>query len=138
MGLFESSKVFEEMLVGFFKKIMKELPSGAEKLLASKMVIRFTYHDPDVVIVIDCSGEEIDIRPGDRETKCVVDMKMSAEIAHKFWYGKVNLIAALTRRQMIAKGPIPKILALLPIIKPSYALYPGYLEESGYGKYNVH
>lgn len=138
MGLFESSEVFKELLAGFFRSMKEELPSVANKLLASKMVIRFTYHDPDVVIVVDCSGEEIEVRTGDVDTKCIVDMKMSADIAHKFWFGKVNLIAALTRRQMIAKGPIPKILALLPAIKPSYALYPKYLEENGYGKYNIH
>jgi hypothetical protein len=65
-------------------------------------------------------------------------MWMSADIAHKFWFGKVNLMAALTRKQMTAKGPIPKILALLPAIKPTYAMYPKYLEENGYGEYNIH
>ena len=138
MGLFESSNVFEKLLSDFFRSATNELPSVAKKLLASKMVIRFNYHDPEVVIVVDCSGEEIDIRPGDTDSKCIVDMKMSTDIAHKFWYGKVNLVAALTRRQMIAKGPIPKILALLPAIKPAYALYPKYLEKNGYEKYNIH
>jgi hypothetical protein len=60
---------------------------------------------------------------------------MKADVAHKFWFGKVNLVAALARRQMIAKGPVPKILKLLPAIKPSYAIYPKYLEE-GFKEYN--
>jgi hypothetical protein len=49
----------------------------------------------------------------------------------------VNLMAALTRKQMVAKGPIPKILKLLPAIKPSYAMYPKYLDDNGYGEYNI-
>jgi hypothetical protein len=101
------------------------------------LIIRFTYSDPDVVIVVDCSGDSLDVRPGDTTTKATVDMTMKAEIAHRFWFGKVNLMQALTRRQMIAKGPVPKILQLLPAIKPLYAIYPAYLRDNGYDDYIV-
>ncbi|HUT73134.1 MAG TPA: SCP2 sterol-binding domain-containing protein [Desulfatiglandales bacterium] len=137
MGLFESSEKFEEVLGGFFKQV-SDTPSVADKLLASKLIIRFTYAAPDVVIVVDCSGDKVDVRPGDTETKAEVEMSMSADIAHKFWFGKVNLMAALTRRQMVAKGPIPKILKLLPAIKPTYTMYPKYLEDNGYSEYNIY
>ena len=137
MGLFESSEKFEELLSGFFREIAGE-PSIADKLLASNLVIRFMYSDPDVVLLVDCSGDRIDIRSGDRETEAEVEMSMSADIAHKFWFGKVNLMAALTRKQMVARGPIPKLMKLLPAIKPAYAMYPRYLEEKGYGQYNIH
>jgi hypothetical protein len=137
MGLFKDSETFEKMLGGFFK-LIADTPVIADKLLASNLIVRFRYSDPDVVIVVDCSGDRVEVRPGDRETKEIVDMSMSADIAHKFWFGKVNLMAALTRKQMIAKGPIPKILKLLPAIKPSYAMYPKYLEENGYAEYNIY
>lgn len=137
MGLFEISEKFEEVLGGFFRQV-SDTPSVADKLLASKLIIRFTYTDPDVVLVVDCSGDKVDVRPGDTETKAEVEMSMSADIAHKFWFGKVNLMAALTRRQMVAKGPIPKILKLLPAIKPTYTIYPKYLEDNGYSEYNIY
>ena len=137
MGLFKSSEKFEEMLGGLFRQL-SDTPSIADKLLASNLIIRFTYSDPDVVLVIDCSGDKVEIRPRDTDTKAEVEMSMSADIAHKFWFGKVNLMAALTRKQMVAKGPIPKILKLLPAIKPSYAMYPKYLDENGYGEYNIY
>lgn len=137
MGLFESAQKFEEVLGGFFRQLAAT-PTIADKLLASKLIIRFTYADPDLILLVDCSGDEIDIRPGDTETEAEVEMSMGADIAHKFWFGKVNLMAALTRRQMVAKGPIPKIMKLLPAIKPSYAMYPKYLDENGYSEYNVY
>jgi hypothetical protein len=58
-------------------------------------------------------------------------MTMKADVAHQFWHGKVNLMAALTRRQIIAKGPIPKILRLLPAVEPVYSMYPKLLREIG-------
>ena len=137
MGLFESAEKYEEMLGGFFK-LLADTPAVADKLLASKLIIRFSYSDPDVVLLIDCSGDKLEVRAGDTDTNATVNMSMSADIAHKFWFGKVNLMAALTRKQMVAKGPIPKILKLLPAIKPSYAMYPKYLDENGYGEYNIY
>jgi len=137
MGLFESAEKLEEVLGGFFRHLA-DTPDVADRLLASKLIVRFNYTDPDLVLLIDCSGDKIDIRPGDTETKAEVDMSMSADIAHKFWFGRVNLMAALTRKQMVAKGPIPKILKLLPAIKPSYAMYPKYLDKNGYSRYNIY
>ncbi len=58
-------------------------------------------------------------------------MSMTADVAHKFWHGKVNLVTALTRRQVTAKGNVPKTLKLLPILKPAFKLYPNYLKERG-------
>jgi hypothetical protein len=137
MAVFHDSNVFKEVIVGFFE-LLGDTPLIADKLKASKMVIRFIYSDPDLVVVVDCSGDTVEVRPGDRDTKVIVEMSMKADIAHKFWFGKVNLTMALTRRQMVAKGPVPKILKLLPAIKPSYAMYPKYLDENGYSQYNIH
>lgn len=137
MSVFDSSEKFEEVLAGFFK-LIAATPQVADKLLASKLIIRFNYSDPDLMLVVDCSGDAVDVRVNDDETKAIVEMSMKADIAHKFWFGKVNLTMALTRRQMIAKGPVPKILKLLPAIKPTYAMYPKYLDENGFSQYNIY
>jgi hypothetical protein len=136
MGTFKTAEKLEEVLVGFFKH-MGDTPLIADKLLKSGLIIRFIYSDPDLVVVVDCSGDKIDVRPHDTDTNAIVEMSMSADIAHRFWFGMVNLTKALTRKEMVAKGPIPKVLKLLPAIKPSYAMYPQYLEANGYGEYNI-
>lgn len=43
----------------------------------------------------------------------------------------MNLMVALTRKQIVAKGPIPKIMKRLPVIKPAYAMYQNVLKEKG-------
>ena len=50
MGVFESSEKFEEVLAGFFR-LMGDTPLIADKLLKSKLIIRFNYTDPDLSIV---------------------------------------------------------------------------------------
>ena len=60
-------------------------------------------------------------------------MTMKADVSHAFWHGRVNLVAALAKKQIIATGPIPKILKLLPAIQPLYHTYPAMLNEKGFG-----
>jgi len=55
-------------------------------------------------------------------------MFMNADVAHKFWLGEINLVMAVARRQMVVKGPIPRILKLLPVIRPAYSMYKEYLK----------
>ena len=59
-------------------------------------------------------------------------MSVKADIAHAFWHGKVNLLSALSKKDIVAKGPIPKILKLLPAVEPLYKVYPALLREKGY------
>ncbi|QQR80502.1 MAG: SCP2 sterol-binding domain-containing protein [Deltaproteobacteria bacterium] len=127
MAVFESSERLQEVLGGFFQFLLTQ-EEMAKKLLASKMVIKFNYTDPALSITIDMTGSEGIITFNDTK-KAEVEMSMKADVAHRFWMGNVNLVIALARREMVAKGPIPKILKLLPIIKPAYVLYPQYMKE---------
>jgi len=136
MGTFASGEEFGKMLGGFFDMVTVD-PEIGPALLKSRLTIRFKYFDPDVCIYIDCSGDAIKVKVNDYASPAEVEMEMTADIAHRFWFGKVNLMMALTRGQMKARGPIPKILKLLPVIKPTYEMYPKYLKEHGYEKYLI-
>ena len=131
MPYFESGERLQEVLGGFFRMIVDD-PNIGQKLKNSKMVIKFNYSDPALSITIDTTKDPIGLLFNDTSTKPEVEMSMKADTAHRFWFGKVNLLAALTRREMVAKGPIPKVLKLLPVIKPAYDLYPKYLQEKGW------
>ncbi|MCU0493015.1 MAG: hypothetical protein MUD01_15610 [Chloroflexaceae bacterium] len=110
----------------------------APKIRDSRMVIQFRYSEPEGIVTINASAPPtqpdalFDVLWGDDTgLKPDVEMSMKADIAHQFWHGKINLMAALTRRQIIAKGPIPKILKLLPAVEPMYEMYPRILKEMG-------
>jgi hypothetical protein len=56
---------------------------------------------------------------------------MDADTAHRFWLGKVNVTVALARGQISARGPVAKILKLVPLVKPVQARYESQLEAAG-------
>jgi hypothetical protein len=136
MTPFVDSAEFEAMITAFFRHAAAD-PSIGARLLASDIVIRFTYTDPAAVVLIDCSGDQIAVQPGDAHSPAEVHLTMPAEVAHRFWFGKVNLTKALARREIVARGPIPRILKLLPAIRPAYDLYPQFLREHGYERYLI-
>ena len=130
MGTFTSSEQLLETLGGFFRHLL-QTPGIRESLLASKLVLRFNYKEPEASITVDLTGDLGVVTTNDTAKTPLVEMSMKADVAHRFWMGQVNLVVALARREIIAKGPIPKILKLLPIIKPAYQLYPAYIKDKG-------
>jgi putative sterol carrier protein len=110
----------------------------APKIKSSNLVIQFRYDDPHATVTINAAAPPtqkdayFDVLWGDDTgLKPDVEMSMKADVAHQFWHGKINLMAALARRQIVAKGPIPKILKLLPAVEPMYEMYPRLLHELG-------
>ena len=128
MPVFRDTEHFYEVMTPFFNRL-KDHPEIGPKVIASGLVIRFIYTEPDANITIDCPNAQV--IQGNSELNADVEMTMKAEVAHRFWLGKVNLMLAITKREIIAKGPIAKTLKLLPIIKDSYAMYREYLIEIG-------
>ena len=129
--VFSDSTTFYQVVGGFLERL-KDDPEIGRALQESQLCVRFEYTEPLAVLTIDARGTAVQIYRGESFIgNPEVTMRMSADFAHAFWHGRINLVSALTRRQVTAKGNLPKTLRLLPILKPAYALYPQYLAELG-------
>ncbi len=129
MAIFKDTNVVQELFGELWTKMIKETEFGP-KLKESELSILFMTEDPEVVMYVDIDGPLFG-----EEAKAktpVVTMKMSGDTVHKFWLKQVNVPKALALRQIKAKGPVGKILQILPLLKPGFALYPEYCK-----KYNL-
>jgi hypothetical protein len=52
-------------------------------------------------------------------------------MANRFWQGNLNLAVALAKGQVRAKGPVPKILKLIPVAKKLFPRYEELLRAEG-------
>ncbi len=134
----EMKDVFKdsEMLYGVFLEfyeLLKNDPRIGPALKKAHLCVQFVYTNPDAVITIDATKDDPRIVREAFDGRPEVTMAMSADFAHAFWHGKVKLVAALTRRQVTARGNLPKALKLLPILRPAYEMYPRFLREKGLG-----
>jgi putative sterol carrier protein len=97
-------------------------PELGPKFAESGVVLKLHYTEPSCSMTADFPSSTIyfddDSAPGPN-----VEMFMKADVAHRFWLGKVNIAAALAKGEMRAKGPIPKILKMVPLAKTVFPRY---------------
>jgi hypothetical protein len=60
-----------------------------------------------------------------------VELFMTADTGNRFWLGKVILPVALAKGQVRAKGPVAKLLTVLPLAKGMFGPYREQLESEG-------
>ena len=94
-------------------------------------VVQYRYHDPDAVITVDVRRDsEPRVVLGECDLEPEVIMSMAADTAHRFFLGDVNVTIALARREIVADGPVAKILKLVPLVKPFFPHYRAQLGAS--------
>jgi putative sterol carrier protein len=102
------------------------------KFQRANTIVQYQYHEPEsqvTVKLLDGEDPRVDLGPSDLEPEVI--MTMEADTAHRFWLGGVNVTVALARGQMRAKGPVAKILRLVPLVKPVFPRYRKMLEDAG-------
>ena len=119
----------------YIGKLFEDLSQDEElapKFQKANTIVQYRYREPESVITVSLlDGEDGRVDCGDTDLEPEVVMTMDADTAHRFWLGKVNVTVALARGQMKAKGPVAKILKLVPLVKPVFPRYRKQLEEAG-------
>jgi hypothetical protein len=104
----------------------------APRFRKANTIVQYRYRDPESQItVMLLDGQEGRVDCGETAMEPEVVMTMDADTAHRFWLGKVNVTVALARGQMKAKGPVAKILKLVPLVKPVFPRYRRLLDDVG-------
>ena len=104
----------------------------APKFRKANTIVQYAYREPTSTITVRLQeGQPGDVDFGESEMEPEVTMAMAADTAHRFWLGQVNITVALARGQIKAKGPVAKILKLVPLTKPVFPRYQAELEAQG-------
>jgi putative sterol carrier protein len=118
--------------IGKLFQDLKDDEELAPKFRQANTIVQYQYREPESRITVKLiEGEDGQVDFGDTVLEPEVVMTMDADTAHRFWLGEVNVTVALARGQMKAKGPVAKILRLVPLVKPVFPRYRRQLEETG-------
>ncbi len=131
MAYLEDAQEVYDTLGRLFQDLVSDEELGA-KFRQANTIVRYEYRDPESVITVRLKeGQPGEVDFGDSEMEPEVTMSMEADTAHRFWLGEVNVTVALARGQIKAKGPVAKILKLVPLTKPVFPRYRAQLERQG-------
>jgi len=131
MAVFESKEKMQTVLGGLFEKLLAD-PEFGPKFVKSDITIKFNISDPNAELwVTPGDGTHGEVVWGNNGHKATVEMTLSGDTCHKFWLKQITMPIALAKGLIKAKGPMPKILKLLPLLKPAYAAYPEWARSHG-------
>ena len=129
MAVFSSTEKMYEVLGSLFEMLLKD-PVAGPKFLESDIIIKFDITDPAGQLwITNIDGGKV-IR-GSADLKATIDMQLSGDTCHKFWLQQIAMPVALAKGLIKAKGPMPKVIKLLPLLKPAYREYPALAKTHG-------
>jgi putative sterol carrier protein len=125
----------EQEVYDYIGKLFQDLIQDEElwaKFRRANTIVQYQFRNPESQITVRMQegvDSQVDLGPSELEPEVL--MTMEADTAHRFWLGKVNVTVALARGQMKAKGPVAKILKLVPLVKPVFPRYKQMLTDAG-------
>ena len=131
MSLFAS----EEDVYAHIGRLFVELVADPElgpQFQRADTIVQYRYREPEATITVDIRADvDPSVELGETDVEPEVIMSMDADTAHRFFLGDVNVTVALARGEIKAKGPVAKILKLVPLVKPVFPRYKAQLEAEG-------
>jgi len=104
-------------------------PDIGSSVARTESIIQFRYTDPDAQITLNAKDRPtqpevyFDVFFGPNDLQPDVVMSSSADLAHEFWLGRINLFSALARGQIVATGKVAPVLRLVPVVEPMFLWY---------------
>jgi alkyl sulfatase BDS1-like metallo-beta-lactamase superfamily hydrolase len=131
LGYFKDDAEVYRFIGRLFQDLIED-PELGPRFQNANTTVQYQMRDPESRITVDMRQGHpmsVDLGPSDMDPE--VTMTMEADTAHRFWLGKVNVTVALARGQIKAKGPVAKILKLVPLVKPVFPRYEQMLQDAG-------
>jgi putative sterol carrier protein len=99
----------------------------AHSLRENRLKVLIIHTDPDFSLFLEPDGLHLDETP----SAPVLTIKMSCDIAHQLWSGKLLLPIALATGKLRVRGSMAKIIEFAPMLQPAFDRYPQLAAAAG-------
>jgi hypothetical protein len=131
MPVFKDDQEVYQYIGKLFQDLSDD-PELSPQFRRADTIVQHRYRNPDSQITVKMKeGEDGQVDFGETDMQPEIVMTMQADTAHRFWLGKVNVTMAMAKGQIKAKGPVAKILKIVPLVKPVFPRYQKMVEDSG-------
>ena len=117
MAIFETPDQLYSYTSELFEEIAT-LPEAKEALKSVTLNVQFNYSAPDCQMTLTAANGEYTIARGTCDDPSPdVELTMTGDVAYKFWTGELNVMGAITTREIGIIGSLGKVMRLAPLIK---------------------
>lgn len=129
MAVFENTEKMYTVLGSLFNTLVTN-PTVGPKFVEANIIIKFNIDNPtgELWLTPDNNGSVV---CGPSSHTPTIEMTLSGDTCHRFWLQEVAMPVALAKGLIKAKGPLPKVLKLLPLLKPAFEAYPAIAKQHG-------
>jgi hypothetical protein len=138
MAGFRSEQEFKQVFEQIFQ-LMNEHPEVGKTLRDAQAPHRFeisdftlefnvTHADP----AAEAEGRYLRWCWGPADWEPVITLKMTSEVANRFFQGKENIALAVAMGRVRLRGPLSRILELAPVTRPIHPVYRDWLKAQGF------
>lgn len=120
MPTFTSADAVHDAIGGVFTEALAAEDVGDE-LAGSGVVLQLRLTGPDAVVTVDMPNRAV-YRDESGPTPTMV-LRTTADVAHEYWLGNVNVGVAVARGTIRVKGSVPTLVRLAGVVKPLFPLY---------------
>ncbi|GAB2468959.1 SCP2 sterol-binding domain-containing protein [Jatrophihabitans fulvus] len=107
---------------GIFEQALADDTLGP-RLAATGVTLKVVTTEPDATMIVNLPERTVTL--GSADDPADATMRMTSDVANRFWQGKVNLPVAMARKQVSVDGRVAALLKLVPTTKQ---LFPAYVE----------
>jgi len=129
----EFKRVFEHIF-----QLMNDHPDVGRTLRDARAPHRFEITDFDLEFNVadadpaeEANGRYLRWCWGPPPWEPLISLKMSSEVANRFFQGKENIALAVAMGRVKLRGPLSKILELAPVTRPIQPIYRDWLRAEG-------
>jgi hypothetical protein len=130
VATFADAQQVYDTIGAFLEQITKD-EDLRPKFVAADTSFHVVYSDPDCDMLVDCTIDPPVVTMAPGEVKSEIELAMAADDGHQFWLGNLNMALALAKNKVKVKGPISKIMKLLPAMRPAFPKYKAFIAERG-------
>jgi putative sterol carrier protein len=121
MTFFSDADEVYEYIGGVFRAAA-EHPEVGPQLAAAGITMQVYYSDPESSLTVRMH-EPMTVQDGGDDESADIVLRMPADIADRYWRGEYNLAVGLATGKVKARGPVNKLLRLVPLTKPLFPMY---------------
>ncbi|MCA9973145.1 MAG: SCP2 sterol-binding domain-containing protein [Anaerolineales bacterium] len=131
MAFFRTTKQLYVVVEQLFFRIMEEDARAGEAMASSRMLVHMQTTEPEGLIVINGRVQPVRFLFGVNESSPDLQVTLSGDALHQILLGELGLRQAMSLKQLQVKGPIFKMMLLLPLFQHTQRIYPTILREQG-------
>jgi hypothetical protein len=128
MGVYKDA----DQVIEVFGGLLEELLQGEKikrKLMKNNLIMKFIMSDPEVVIWASHDQLLFGEEAAGKDANLI--MEYPTDLAHRFYLKKISIGSLAGLKEVKIKGPLPKLMALVPLLNLLFEKYPDKCKEHG-------